>query len=578
MSTESQNSDTHAGPETVEGHSKVEFIKVDSRFLRGEIGQELEQETDHFCESSVQLLKHHGMYQQDDRDQRAAMRAAGEKGKAFMMMLRTRVPGGKMTSSQLLAELDLCDELGDGTMRLTSRQAIQHHGILKGDLKEAIRRINLARLSTLGACGDVNRNVMCSPLPIDRPCYHQVQDMADTLSTYFLPQSSAYFEIWLKDLETDEKQRVSAIEGPEHEPIYGVTYLPRKFKTAIAFPFDNSVDVLTNDLALVAVVEDDQVVGYNIYVGGGMGMTPAKKTTFAALALPLCFATVDQTVAISRAVVEVQRDFGNREDRKHARLKYLIRDWGIDRFRDKVAQYYGAPLNELKPAPITDCIDPLGWIDQEDGRWCYGLNIENGRVKDTETFRLKAALRKIAKQLSPNIRLTAHQSILFCDLQENQKAELEAILAEHQVQRSENFSTLRHWSIACVAWPTCGLAITESERALPGMLDQLEPELERLNLQDERIQIRMTGCPNGCARPYNAEIGLVGKAKEKYTMYLGGSPLGTRLATVYKDLVPAQDVVPEIVRILEQFAAQRQTGESLGDFCFRVGNEALASP
>ena len=576
MSTESDPSSQNPGPTTQESHSKVEFIKTDSRFLRGSIDQEVAEATDHFTEESVQLLKHHGLYQQDDRDRRAEMRKAGDKGKAFMMMLRTRVPGGKMTASQFVAEMELCDELGDGTMRLTSRQAVQHHGILKSDLKEAIRRINLARLSTLGACGDVNRNVMCSPLPIDRPCYHQVQEMADTLSTYFLPQSAAYFEIWLKDLETEEKVRVSALEGPEHEPIYGATYLPRKFKTAIAFPFDNSVDVLTNDLALVAIVENDQVVGYNIYVGGGMGMTPAKKTTFAALAEPLCFATIEQTVAICRAVVEVQRDFGNREDRKHARLKYLIRDWGIDRFRDKVAEYYGSSLTELRDAPITDCIDPLGWIDQEDGRWCYGLNIENGRVKDTDELQLKSALRQIYQELDPAIRLTAHQSLLFCDLKPEQKDRLMEILDQHRIKRSENFSTLRHWSIACVAWPTCGLAITESERALPGMLDQLEPELERLGLQDERINIRMTGCPNGCARPYNAEIGLVGKAKEKYTLYLGGSPLGTRLATVYKDLVPAETVVPEIVRLLEQYAAQRQPGEAFGDYCHRIGNEALA--
>lgn len=575
MSTDSQP-ELNPGPPTVDQHSKVEHIKIESRFLRGPIEEETASGTDHYTEESVQLLKHHGMYQQDDRDRRAAMRAAGEKGKAYMMMLRTRIPGGKMTADQFLAELDLCDELGDGTMRLTSRQAVQHHGILKGDLKEAIRRINLARLSTLGACGDVNRNVMCSPLPIDRPCYHQVQEMADTLSTYFLPQSRAYFEIWLKDLETEEKERVSAIEGPEHEPIYGTTYLPRKFKTGIAFPFDNSVDVLTNDLALVAIVEADQVVGYNIYVGGGMGMTPAKKTTFAALALPLCFVTPDQAVAVSRAVVEVQRDFGNREDRKHARLKYLIRDWGIDKFRDQVAEYYGAKLTPLRDAPITACVDPLGWIDQEDGRWCYGLNIESGRVKDTEEFRLKQALRQICQELQPTLRLTAHQSLLFCDLAPEQKERLEAILEEHRVKRSENFSTLRHWSIACVAWPTCSLAITESERALPEMLDQLETVLERLDLADLPINIRMTGCPNGCARPYNAEIGLVGKAKESYTMYLGGSHLGTRLATVYKERVAAEQVVPELTTLLELFAAERQTEEAFGDFCHRLGNETLA--
>lgn len=563
------------GPTTVESHSKVEFIKLGSRLLRGEIPQELQQPVDHFSEESVQLLKHHGLYQQDDRDLRGAKREDGDKGKSYMMMLRTRVPGGKMTAEQFVGELDVCDALGDGTMRLTSRQAVQHHGILKSDLKLAIQRINQIRLSTLGACGDVNRNVMCSPVPIDRPYYHQVQALADQLSDYFLPQSSAYFEIWLKDMHSGEKALVSQIDGPEHEPIYGATYLPRKFKTAIAFPFDNSVDVQTNDLALVAIVQDDQVVGYNVMVGGGMGMTPAKKTTFAALAEPLCFATPDQVIAVSRAVVEVQRDFGNREDRKHARLKYLIREWGIEKFRQHVAQYYGQALQPVKDVPISACIDPLGWTDQEDGKWCYGLNIENGRVVDNEKFRLKACLRAICKQLQPSIRLTAQQSILFCDLTPEQKPQLEQLLADHQVKRSEEYTQLRHWSMACVAWPTCGLAITESERALPGILDQLEVEMAALGLAEEKINVRMTGCPNGCARPYNSEIGLVGKAKEKYTLYIGGSHLGTRMAFLYKDMVPAENIVPEIVATFKAFQQGRRANEAYGDFCDRIGKDAL---
>jgi sulfite reductase (ferredoxin) len=558
-------------------HSKVEQIKWTSRFLRGSISDELLGGEDHFTEDSTQLLKHHGMYQQDDRDRRAELRGQGDKGKAYMMMLRTRVPGGKMTAQQFLGEIELGDALGNGTMRLTSRQAIQHHGILKENLKSAMQRIHELRLSTLGACGDVNRNVMSCPLPINRPCYRQVQELADRLSDYFLPQSNAYFEIWLKDLYSEERECVLSMDVEEREPIYGAVYLPRKFKTGIAFPFDNSVDVQTNDLALLAIVADDQVIGYNVMVGGGMGMTPAKKTTFAALAENLCFALPEDVVPICRAVVEVQRDFGNREDRKHARLKYLIRDWGIDKFRQEVARYYGRPLTPHRDVPITAVHDGLGWMDQEDGRWCYGLNVENGRIVDRPGLQLKSALKEICHRLSPAIRITAQQSVLFCDLAAEQKPVLEEILHRYQIKRSEDYLPTRRWSMACVAWPTCGLSITESERALPGVMDQLEERLQALDLASEPIHVRMTGCPNGCARPYNAEIGLVGKAKEKYTMYLGGSHLGTRLAFLYKDMVPAEQLVAEIEAVLKVFRDQRQAGEHFGDFCHRYGRDPLLS-
>jgi sulfite reductase (ferredoxin) len=557
-------------------HSKVEQIKWESRFLRGSIADELLEATDHFSEDSVQLLKHHGMYQQDDRDARAELRGQGDKGKAYMMMLRTRVPGGKMTAEQFLGEMDLGDSLGNGTMRLTSRQAVQHHGILKENLKTVMQRIHQLRLSTLGACGDVNRNVMCSSLPINRPCYHQVQALADQLSDYFLPQSNAYFEIWLKDMQSGEQECVLTME-PEHEPIYGAVYLPRKFKTAIAFSFDNGVDVLTNDLALVAIVENDSVVGYNVMVGGGMGMTPAKKTTFAAIALPLCFATPEEVIGISRAVVEVQRDFGNREDRKHARLKYLIREWGIEKFRQHVARYWGRPLTPTRDVPISDAHDALGWIDQEDGRWCYGLNIENGRIVDRPGLQLKSALRELVSRLKPAIRITAQQSVMFCDLTQEQKPVVEEILVRYGIKRSEDYLPTRRWSMACVAWPTCGLSITESERALPGIMDQFELQLHGLGLADQPIHVRMTGCPNGCARPYSAEVGLVGKAKEKYTIYLGGSHLGTRLAFLYKDMVPADSLVPELTKVLQLFQQQRQPQEHFGDFCDRLGLVGLQS-
>lgn len=556
--------------------SPVEGLKTESNYLRGNIAEELQNELPNFGGDSSQILKHHGMYQQDDRDLRMAYRQKGIKDKAFMMMLRTRIPGGKLTSKQMLAEIDLCDELGNNTLRLTTRQAIQLHGIYKSNLKEVIRRTNEVQMSTLGACGDVNRNVMCCPAPFKNRVYDDIQNMADRISEHFLPRTKAYHELWLSDPETGEKELVGGgSNGHVIEPIYGATYLPRKFKTAIALDYDNCIDVYTNDLGLIAIVENGEIVGYNIVVGGGMGVTPAKKSTFPALAHPLTFASPDQVIAIGEAVMKVQRDYGNRSDRKHARMKYLIHEWGIEKFRKQVADYYGSELAPPHEKDVSGFNDHMGWDEQGDGKWFYGLNVENGRVWDNDKFQLKSAIKEICTTLEPEIRLTSHQSLIFADIAESSKSELIDILKKHNVQLSEDYSIARRWSMACVAWPTCGLAITESERALPGMIDQLEPELAKLGLSQEAFTLRMTGCPNGCARPYNPDIGLVGKAKNRYTMYLGGRLLGNRLAFLYKDLVPDTDVVPEIVKVMALFKANRQEAETFGDFCHRVGKDWL---
>lgn len=556
--------------------SPVEKLKTESRFLRGTIADELSNELPNFDGNSVQILKHHGMYQQDDRDLRMAMREKGIKDKAFMMMLRTRIPGGKLTSEQMLAEIALADELGNTTLRLTTRQAIQLHGIYKSNLKEVIRRTNEVQMSTLGACGDVNRNVMCCPAPYKNKIYDDIQAMADTVSEHFLPRTSAYHELWLSDPETGEKELVGGgSNGHEIEPIYGSTYLPRKFKTAIGLTYDNCIDIYTNDLGLLAIVENDEIVGYNVLVGGGMGVTPAKKTTFPALAKKLTFATPDEVIAISEAIVKVQRDFGNRTDRKHARMKYLINEWGIDKFRDKVSEYYGKKVEDPRPEDVDGFNDHMGWDEQGDGKWFYGLNVENGRVWDNEKFKLKSAIKEVCETLKPEIRLTSHQSLLFTDIEEDSKDELINILKKHNVQLSEEYSTVRRWSMACVAWPTCGLAITESERALPVMMDEFEKELAKIGLSAEAFTVRMTGCPNGCARPFNPDIGLVGKAKNRYTMYLGGRLLGNRLAFIYKDLVPFEEIVPEIMKVMNLFKANRTEGETFGDFCDRIGKDSL---
>lgn len=551
--------------------SAVETIKTESDFLRGPIPDELADGTDRFGKSSIQLLKHHGTYQQDNRDDRS------KEGKVYSFMVRTAIPGGKLTSNQLLAELDLCDEIGNSTLRITTRQGLQLHGVLKSDLKRCIARINEVQLTTLAACGDVERNVMCSPCPYQGdPVYDQMQALADELAVHLRPHTRAYHELWLTDASTGDKQLVGGgRNGCEVEPLYGPTYLPRKFKTGIALPGDNNADIYSQDLGLLAVAEDWNVVGYNVLVGGGFGTTPSAKKTFPAIAQPLCFIDVNQAIDVATAIIKVQRDFGNRADRKIARMKYLIRDWGLQRFKEKVEEYYGAPLPPPKPITVFEHNDGMGWHAQGDGRYFYGLNIENGRIKDEGSFRLKTALRELCQTLQVPLRLTGHQSLIFCDMEESHRDVIAEVLGRHGVPLTEEISQVRRWAIACPALPTCGLAITESERIMPSMLDQLEQELERIGLGNEVFTTRMTGCPNGCARPYNSDVGLVGKTAGKYTLFLGGRRQGDRLNFLYRDLVPEEDVVPALVRVFECFADNRQGDESFGDFCHRFGKDEL---
>jgi sulfite reductase (ferredoxin) len=560
--------------------SEVEGVKLRSHYLRGTIQEELAAGGDQFCKPSTGLLKFHGTYQQDDRDLRQ-----GKDDRYYIFMVRSKIPGGRLTAEQLLAELDLCEEVGNTTLRITSRQGLQLHGVVKQNLHRAIRRINEIQLSTLGACGDVNRNVMCCPAPYTTPLYAEIQALSSRLAQHFAPRATSYHEIWLTDPESGVKEALHegngevdlpfSTESDDVEPIYGKLYLPRKFKMAICLPEDNCIDVYANDLGMIAVVRDGRIVGYNLAVGGSMGVTPSAKKTFPAIARRMAFAPAEEIVAIAEAIVKVQRDFGNREDRKRARLKYLIHDWGVAKFKAKVEEYYGKRLEDPTPDDVTGFNDHMGWDEQGDGRWFYGLNVENGRIRDDETMQLKTAIREICHTLHPGIRLTGHQSILFSNIEENRKSELEEILRKHNVKLTEEISTVRRWSMACVAWPTCGLAVTESERALPPMIDQLEVELAKLGLSNEKFTVRMTGCPNGCARPYNSDVGLVGKTVGKYTVFLGGRLLGNRMNWLYKDLVPAEEVVATLVPPLVYFKQSRQEGESFGDFCERMGKDAL---
>lgn len=570
--------------------SAVEIAKASSNYLRGNIPEELADTNEFVGKDSIQLLKNHGTYQQDDRERRAEAREDGAaKAKFYSFMVRSAIPGGRLTSEQLLAELDLCDEVGNSTLRITTRQGLQLHGILKTNLKRTIRRINDVRLSTLAACGDVKRNVMCSPCPYNGdPVHQQMQALADEIVKQLNPRAPTYHQIWLSDGETGESIDLGTIVPPVDlvagrpmpgddpiEPIYGKTYLPRKFKFAIGLPGDNSVDVYANDIGLLAVCENWNVIGYNVLVGGSFGVTPSAKKTFPAVALPLCYIEASRVIDLSIAIVKVQRDFGNRADRKVARMKYLIHDWGLERFRQKVEEYFGDSLAPPRPIEVWGFDDGMGWHGQGDGLWFYGLNVENGRIKDTDTMRLKTALREICTTFRCPLRLTPHQSIIFCDIKPADRPKLEEVLRRHGVPLTEDYSTVRRWAMACPALPTCGLAVTESERVLPTIMDQLEAVVRELGLENEVFTTRMTGCPNGCARPYNSDIGLVGKTRDKYTIFLGGRVLGDRLNFIYKDLVPTSEVVPTLTPVLRYFKDARNPGESFGDFCHRIGNDAL---
>jgi sulfite reductase (ferredoxin) len=551
--------------------SATEEIKEKSCALRGTIALELLEDTDHFIEQNKQLLKFHGTYQQEDRDARKARRKEGG-GKHHMFMVRCKIPSGKLTAAQFLAVDDLAGSYGNSTIRFTTRQGIQLHGVLKSRLKETIAGINACLLTTLGACGDVERNVTCCPAPHHHDGVHQfLQETAVLIASHLAPRSRAYHEIWLngKPLPTGPEQ------VPDVEPLYGKAYLPRKFKTGLALPEDNCIDIHAQDLGLLALVEGGEVVGFNVLCGGGMGMSHGNAATFPYLAKPICSIPARSVLGVAEAVARLFRDHGNRANRKRARLKYVVHDWGVEKFRAVLSEYVGAPLAEPKPVTVSGLDQHLGWREQGDGRYYYGLSIENGRVKDEGPLRLRTALRTLISRLKCDLRITPNQDLLLCNLEAEQKEEIERLLAEHGVRRPEQFTPLRRLSMACPAVPTCGLALTESERVLPGILDQLEAELARLGMPDEKLSVRMTGCPNGCARPYQSDVGLVGRSGDKFTVFLGGRLLGDRLSFSFQDLVPLAQIVPLLSPLLARFKEDRQAGESFGEWCYRLGPEKL---
>ena len=570
--------------------SKVEAIKLASEYLKTFVHDELSDGKSHFTEDAATILKFHGSYQQDDRDLRKALKKEG-KEIAYQFMVRIRIVGGKLSADQYLACDHLAMTLGNGSLRITTRQEFQLYGVLKQDLATTIRQINEALLSTLAACGDVERNVLCCPAPISSPVRDQLQADAQSWASHCAPRSESYWEIWLDGEKIETLPPAGDVLVPTSgddpvEPVYGKTYLPRKFKTAFALPEDNCTDIHANDLGFLGVVQDQRLLGYNVLVGGGLGTTPSAQKTFPFLSLPLCYIDRNDVLEIGEAILKVYRDFGNRSDRKRARLKYIIHDWGIPAFRAKVEEYLGYSVHDPKPVTVQGVDDHLGWHAQGDGKLFLGIPVENGRIKDEGTYRLASGLRAFFQKYKTPGRLTCQQSILLADLSPAWRQDIESWLREYGIATVEQISTVRRWSMACPALPTCGLAVTEAERALPGLLDQLEVELNRLGLDQERFTVRMTGCPNGCARPYNADIGLVGRSAHinadgtpgpgTYTIFLGGRTLGDRLNVEYKDYVPYDQVVAEIGLVLSRYKADRLPGESFGDFCQRIGVEELA--
>jgi sulfite reductase beta subunit-like hemoprotein len=546
---------------TGQPESKVEVAKRHGRHLRGTIAETLASERTHFGGDDVALLKFHGTYQQDDRDSRRVLEAAGLE-KAYRFMVRVAIPAGEITGEQYLALERIADAHGDGTLRVTTRQGFQFHGVVKGHLKPTIASINEALLTTISACGDVQRNVMGCSAPLGDADHAAVRAVAEALALELRPGTRAYHEIWLDG----EKQVSTEVE----EPFYRDRYLPRKFKTAVGLSTDNCVDIWAQDVGLLAVVRDGRITGFNLLVGGGLGMTHNKGDTTARLAEPLGFVPTEHGVEAVRIVAAIFRDHGNRSDRRHARLKYLLAEWGTPRFREEFERRASFTLAPPVPLPRLPFHDHLGRHRQSDRRWFYGVFIQSGRIADTGAHRLKTALHEIVTRLRPGVRLTAQQNLLLTDLEADGIETVERILQAHGVTLPTQLSAARRYSMACPALPTCGLAVAESERVIPGILDQFEAELVGLGLRDAPLTIRMTGCPNGCARPYTADLAFVGRSLGLYNVYVGGGLAGDRLVDLYRADVHTDELLDAVRPLLHRWAAERTEGEGLGDFYQRL--------
>jgi sulfite reductase (NADPH) hemoprotein beta-component len=541
--------------------SRNEVIKEAVPTLAGGIAANLtDPQTDRFSEDDVQFLKFHGVYQQDDRDLR-------KTGKKFIMMIRGRIPGGVMSPRQWCVFDDLAREYGNNTLRITTRQSIQFHGVLKSGLGPVVQKINEALLSTLAACGDVNRNVLAPPTPAFTRARDDVFADCVRVADALRPRTRAYHAIWVEGVQLD-------LESAENkgfvDPLYGKTYLPRKFKTGFVIPPLNDLDILTNDQGFIAIVEGDELIGYNLAVGGGMGRSHGNENTYPRLADVLGFITREQLVDVAKAVLTIHRDFGDRVDRKHARLKYVVEERGVEWTRQQVEQRAGIALAPARPFEFTRHGDLYDWHRQVDGRWFFCLWVRSGRVQDEDGARMKTALRRIAERFPIEFRLSANQNLILANITEADRPLIEGILREHGVKMENQASPIYRAALSCPALPTCGLALAESERYLPTFLDRLEALCGELGFDGEEIIVRMTGCPNGCARPYAAEIGLVGKAPGRYQIWLGGNEASTRLTRLWRDNVKDPDLINELRPVLSRYATERRAGERFGDWVERV--------
>ena len=554
----------------IDAISKPEAIKQQSRQLRGHIARDLPDTATPFDKEGYALLKFHGVYQGYDRDSATERKQRGDD-KIWQFMVRARIPGGRLTADQYLALDAIADRYANGSLRITTREGIQFHGVVKAGLKLAIAEVNGAMLTTLAACGDVVRNVTTVPAPIRDAVHRRLEADARRLSTYLLPQTHAYHEIWVEGAPWREEE--SAAEKPD--PLYGERYLPRKFKTGLAIPEDNTIDVLTNDLAIVALFEGDRLLGYNFLLGGGHGMTHNNPKTYPRLATPVAFVEPEDLLEAAAAVVRLHRDHGDRGNRRHARLKYVIAENGEDWARERLEEYLGKTLEPCREMPAFAVPDHLGWHEQGDGKLYLGVPVPSGRIADAPQSRIRTALREIVERFGCDPVLMPSQDIILSQIRPEDRDSIEHLLRQHSVRLADDLLSAERWALACPALPTCGLALTEAERVRGDIVAAIEARLQHYGLERERLSIRIAGCPNGCSRPYTGDIGIVGRMPGYYSVFVGGDFAGTRLNTLLGDKVALREIAEVLDPLFAMFASARVEAEGFGDFCHRLGVSAL---
>ena len=555
--------------------SHVEEIKLASRGLRGDIAKTVADDSlEKFSDDDEQLTKFHGFYQGYNRDTATERKKAG-LDKEWEMMLRAKLPGGRITAKQYLALDDLADKYGNGTLRVTSRQGIQFHNVMKGDIHALVHEINEAMLTTLGGCGDVVRNVMAVPSPLKVPAYEEIEKTAQIISDETLPTTTGYHEIWVEGKKYDP---VKEEKKDEIDPLYGDKWMPRKFKISIAVPEDNTVDALVDDIGLVADYDDNGVKGYNIYIGGGFGMKHNNAKTYPRIASPLGYVEAADAVDACKAVVKFQRDHGDRGDRQHARLKYVVEENGLEFCKEKIEEYFGKSFDPLKDLGKLEIKNHLGWHEQGDGKWYLGVPVTSGRIRDTyDDHRIRTAFREIAQIHALPMIMMPTEDVILCDIEEDKKNDIEQILKNHKVELAEDHLPVELWAMSCVALPTCGKALTEGERARVPIVSMVTETLKKHGLEQEKLAVRITGCPNGCSRPYTGDIGIVGRAPDLYALFVGGDFEGTRLNYKVADMVKRDQIGNFLEPFFVAYKEERSNdNEGFGDFCNRIGEDRRA--